>query len=127
MKNIIISFWNFAPSLLEVCCLANIELGYIFRIKRKIMKKKILTLMDNLIYLLSTNDNEEYNFLRDDREFLEIFIAKYLRLRTQIQTIRQRARNRQNPIANYGIRINNRIPIPILRRLRRLRIREYRR
>ena len=83
--------------------------------------------MDNLIYLLSTNDNEEYNFLRDDREFLEIFIAKYLRLRTQIQTIRQRARNRQNPIANYGIRINNRIPIPILRRLRRLRIREYRR
>jgi hypothetical protein len=39
MKNIFISFWNFAPSFLEVCCLANIEIGYIFGMKRQILKK----------------------------------------------------------------------------------------
>lgn len=130
MKNIFISFWNFAPSFLVVCCLANIEIGYIFRMKRRILKNKILTLMNNLIYPLSTDENEENNCFRDDREFLDIFIGNCLRWETKIQRIRQRARNRLNPLGPrrvqrfYRIRINNRRHPPTSRRLRR---RNYRR
>ena len=127
MKNIFISFWNFAPSFLEVCCLANIEIGYIFGMKRQILKNKILALMNNILYLLSSGENEENNCFRNDRRFLDIFIRKYLKLNRKIQIILQRTRNRQNPGAINGIRRNNRIPIPRLRRLRRLRIRIYRR
>ena len=130
MKNIFISFWNFAPSFLEVCCLTNIEIGYIFGMKRQILKNKIFALMDNILYLLSSGENEENNCFRNDRQFLDIFIRKYRKLNRKIQIILQRTRNRQNPGAINGIRRNNRIPIPRSRRLRRLgrlRIRIYRR
>ena len=128
MKNIFISFWNFAPSFLEVCCLANIEIGYIFRMKRRILKNKILTLMKNLIYLLSTDENEENRCFQDDRRFLDIFMGILLRLENQIQGIRQRARNARNSVAPRQtqrfnvIRINNRRHHPpTSRRLRRRR------
>lgn len=116
MKNIFISFWNFAPSFLEVCCLANIEIGYIFRMKRRVLKNKILTLMDNLIYLLSTDEDDENNCFLDDREFLDNFIDNYLQLKAIIRRIR---RNRANPIEPRQTQRFN--------RRRRLRIRNYER